>query len=225
MDWKNALCIRNFICQLKNTAWGTKYALQKELWHVFWSHCHLFGQGISEGTQRKMRFHSACWRLCPKAHGGNFLNQMLCCGATVLQTKGSPNRLFQEMCSIWSMHDCWDLGLVYTCSLFLSYSSFVNPGVWINSVFPVPHSQRMQKGPTNSSRRLAFPSPSNQRLSIWGHSCWPFFFFLSPSNNYSSVKGGRGADLLPYSKSEKLTLSLSCQRNALLPNHSNPQTS
>lgn len=46
-----------------------------------------------------MRFHSACWGLCPKAHGGNFLNQMLCCGATVLQIKGSPNGLSQEMCS------------------------------------------------------------------------------------------------------------------------------
>lgn len=29
-----------------------------------------------------------CWGLCPKAHGGDLLNQM-CFGATELQTEGS----------------------------------------------------------------------------------------------------------------------------------------
>lgn len=104
-------------------------------------------------------------------------------------------QICQDMSSIQSICDYWDLGLVYVFILFLSYSSFVTPGASYINTFPsVPHCQRMQKG-----LRFALPacsSLSNQLLSTRGHDWWPLL----------SLRDREG-HLFPYSKSGTLTLS------------------
>lgn len=112
--FSSSLFVRILFLSLKIGHKKQSMLLKRSFDNVFWSHCHLFGIGSSEVTQRKMRFHSSCWGSCPKAH--SFMNQMLCRGATVLQTKGCLNRLFQETRSIWLIHDYRDLSM---CMLFV----------------------------------------------------------------------------------------------------------
>lgn len=58
-------------------------------------------------AQRKMGFYPVCRGLCPKAHSGDLLKQMLGFGATVLHTEGS----LMDISGIeFNIVDLWLLG-------------------------------------------------------------------------------------------------------------------
>lgn len=170
-----------------------------------------------------MGLGSVCWGLCPKAHRGDLLNQMLCFGATVLQTEG---RLTDISGYEFNTVNLWLLGRRLSVCVCFGFKLRLLCQAWdINKLIsfgaPFPKDAKRTISFQEICFTCIFQPVWSAALSLGPRLVAPSW----PANTSCSVKGQRSASLpllREWNINPCTSLSSQVSSHVILANHKPP---